>query len=302
MSSSTQNVAKASGSAAQGPKRYLDTASLRKFWLSVAFAGDDWQERRPVILTIAIGTRPKENRKFEDLLLPERLELLYGQIEKMFKRTSFRTLDSLIDCLAPLTQSASDEHVRIVAETPTAVPRAEEGLARLVTFTRSSPEGKTQHKGEWVVKSHERRIKSLKVSCNISSGPNKLSARQTLSLHIRIIGDLEAGAPGPDSAEGADMWCRLAKTVCDTAEEHSYDSVEKLIGTVICVLLARYPVFNVGVVCERLPRLPGFTVVEGGERIEITRDRQELKVPYVGGGKLSDYLKAGKSPIDSNAG
>ncbi|MDI1492999.1 MAG: hypothetical protein OHK93_004783 [Ramalina farinacea] len=300
MSSSTPNVLKV-GIAAQAPDRLLDTASLRKLLVSVLFKGNGWEDLRPVIVTIDITTEAKEDRTFNHLLLFERLQGISGQVERMLKRTTFKSLDQLVDCIAPLALKEKDERLQIVAQTPTAVPRAEEGLTRVLAFTKRPSQEKTEHKSEWEVSSQERVIGSLKISCSIAPNSHETYARQILSLHIRIIGELEAKAPNPNTAEGADMWCQMAQRVCETAENQVYVSAGELIGSIALFLLKQYPISKVGVACERLSPLSGLPFV-GGEVIEIVRDRQNLDVSYVGEEKVSDYLRADKFQIDSNAG
>ena len=255
----------------------MDTASLRSLRVSVEFIGNGWRELRPVIITVDITTEAKQDR----LLLLERLRAISDPIEQRLQRSCFRSLDQLVDCIAPLTLEGKDERVQIVAQTPTAVPRAEEGLTRVLIFKKRPPHEKTEHNSYWMIDSSERLIKSLKISCNIGPDANQPSARQKFSLQIRIIGDLKAEAPDPNTTEGADVWCRLAKRACETAENGVYVSAAELIRSIAIFLLAEYPVSKVGVACERLSPLFGLPF-HGAELVEIVRDRQALGAPYLG--------------------
>lgn len=278
MSSSTHNVLELGRSAAQAPERLLNTASLRNLEVSVEFIGIGWRETRPVIVNIDITTEAKEDR----LLLLEGLRAISDPIEQRLQRSCFRSLDQLVDCIAPLALEGKDERVQIVAQTRTAVPCAKEGLTRVLIFMKRPPHEKTEHNSYWVIESQERLIRSLKVSCNIGPDSNQPNARQMFSLHIRIIGDLpQAEAPDPNTTEGADMWCRLAKRVCETAESYVYVSAGELIRSIAIFLLAEYPVPKVRVACEKLSPQSGLPFVEG-EVIEIIRDRRALGAPYLG--------------------
>ena len=296
MSNSTQNAQEVGTSAAQAPKRRLYAACLRKLCVSAEFIGNGWREVRPVIITVDI----KADAKDHPLVFP-RLEQMSGQIEQMLKCHAFESLDLLVQCVPPLIHVGNDELIKIVAQTPTAVPRAEEGLTRVVKLTRTPPREGTEHNGGWVISSHERLLKSLKVSCKIGHNWNEPNARQILSLDIRIIGDLDAQAPNPNSAKCAEMWCRLAKSVCEYAEGTSFASAEQMITLIVKTVLAHYPVSKVGVACERPSPLSGLPFVQG-EVLELIRDRQTLNVVYLPGLLPAKTTKADTSQTDSHAG
>ena len=113
MSSSTPNVPKIGTSAAQASERLLYAASLSKLRVSVRFIGNGWVEERPVIITVDFIGESKDPPP-----LFEGIEQMSGQLERMLKNLTFASLDWLVDCVGPITQTGNHEILTIVGETP----------------------------------------------------------------------------------------------------------------------------------------------------------------------------------------
>ena len=200
--------------------RKLDTIYLRDLQLSAVIGPDAWNrpdKTQPITLSLQLQLDASGATTSDDIAHTFSYGHICKDVTAKLDRKGFTSLNHLVVGVVDLANNWPGETLSMQVGAPKGLLRVEGGLEREVLLRRVGVIDTGFRHLQWRVDTLGYLIKGLKVACIIGVNPHERLEKQSVSINLKVPGEMER--PDVDFYKGGsfDNWRDLVRRVCEVS-------------------------------------------------------------------------------------